>query len=121
MRATRDLLRRRIHLMRKRAERLAHLHNTNSQDNLPEIGQKIAYKANRDGVAERFADPAVPQSIEVDLALIGHDDQRLRDMELSVLKTAKHPKAHTLYLLRTVPGLGASLSLVWLYESHDIQ
>jgi hypothetical protein len=37
---------------------------------LPEIGKKIAYKANRDGVAERFAAPAVPKSIEVDLALI---------------------------------------------------
>ncbi len=34
MRATRDWLRRRIHLMRKRAERLAHIQNTNSQYNL---------------------------------------------------------------------------------------
>ena len=31
MRATRDLLRRRCHLARKRAELLAHIHNTNSQ------------------------------------------------------------------------------------------
>ena len=31
MRATRDLLRRRMHLMRKRAEQLAHIQNTNSQ------------------------------------------------------------------------------------------
>ena len=38
MRATRDLLRRRMHLMRKRAELLAHIQNTNSQYNLPEIG-----------------------------------------------------------------------------------
>src|SRR5919108_876793 len=52
MRATRDLLRRRMHLMRKRAELLAHVHNTKSQYNLPEIGKKIAYKANRAGVAE---------------------------------------------------------------------
>jgi hypothetical protein len=42
MRATRDLLRRRIHLMRKRAELLAHVQNTNSQYHLPEIGKKIA-------------------------------------------------------------------------------
>jgi transposase len=41
MRATRELLRRRMHLMRKRAERLAHIQNTNNQDNLPEIGKKI--------------------------------------------------------------------------------
>ena len=41
MRATRDLLRRRLHLTRKRAELLAHIQNTNSQYNLPEIGKKI--------------------------------------------------------------------------------
>jgi transposase len=121
MRATRDLLRRRMHLMRKRAELLAHIQNTNSQYNLPEIGRKIAYKANRAGIAERFPDPAVQKNIEVDLALIGHYDQLLRDMELSVLKTAKQHDAHTLYLLRTVPGIGEILSLVLLYEIHDIQ
>jgi transposase len=115
MRATRDLLRRRMHLMRTRAELLTHIQNTNSQYNLPAIGQKLAYKGNRDGVAERFADPAVQKSIEVDLALIGHYDALLRDMELSVLKTAKQHDANTLYLLRTVPGIGEILSLVLLY------
>jgi transposase len=121
MRATRDLLRRRMHLMRKRAELLAHIHNTNSQYNLPEIGKKIAYKANRDGVAERFPEPAVQKSIEVDLALIGHYDQLLRDMELAILKTAKQDETNTLYLFRTVPGIGEILSLVLLYEIHDIE
>jgi transposase len=121
MRATRDLLRRRVHLMRKRAELLTHIQNTNSQYNLPEIGKKIAYKANRDGVAERFSDPAVQKSIEVDLALIGHYDELLRDVELSILKAAKQHNANTLYLLRTVPGIGEILSLVLLYEIHDIQ
>jgi transposase len=121
MRATRDLLRRRMHLMRKRAELLAHIQNTNSQYNLPEIGKKIAYKANRDGVAARFPDPAVQKNIEVDLALIGYYDQLLRDMELAVLKTAKQHDANTLYRLRTVPGIGEILSLVLLYEIHAIQ
>jgi transposase len=110
MRATRDLLRRRTHLMRKRAELLAHIHNTKSQYNLPEIGKKIAYKAHRDGVAERCPDPAVQKSVAVDLALIGHDDQLRRDVELTILKTAKQPNAQTLYLLRTVPGIGELLS-----------
>src|SRR5881398_2335524 len=74
MRATRDLLRRRMHLMRNRAELLAHIQNTNSQYNLPEIGKKLAYKGNRDGVEDHFPDPAVQKSIEVDLALIGYYD-----------------------------------------------
>ena len=120
MRATRDLLRRRMHLARKRGELLAHVQNTNSQYNLPAIGKKIAYKANRDGVAERFADPAVQKSIEVDLALITYYDELLRDVELTIVKTAKHHDANTLYLLQTVPGIGKILSLVLLYEIHDI-
>jgi transposase len=121
MRATRDLLRRRIHFMRKRAELLTHVQQTNSQYNLPAMGKKIAYKANRDGVSERFPDPAVQKSIAVDLALIDHYDQLLRDVELSILTTAKQHNANTLYLLRTVPGIGEILSLVLLYEIHDLQ
>jgi transposase len=109
-----------MHLARKRGELLAHVHNTNSQYNLPAIGKKIAYTANRNGVAERFADPAVQKSIEVDLALITHYDALLRDVELSIVKTAKHHDANTLYLLQTVPGIGKILSLVLLYEIHDI-
>ena len=120
MRATRDLLRRRMHLAHKRAELLAHVQNTNSQYNLPAIGKKIAYKANRDGVAERFADPAVQKSIEVDLALITYYDELLGDVERTIVNTAKHHDANTLYLLQTVPGVGKILSLVLLYEIHDI-
>jgi transposase len=82
MRATRDLLRRRVHLMRKRAE--------------------------------RFADPAVQKSIDVDLALIGHYDELLRDVERSILNAAKQRHSNTRYLLRTVPGIGELLSLVLL-------
>jgi transposase len=87
---------------------------------LPEIGKKIAYKAKRAGVAERFSDPAVQKSIEVDLALPGHYDALLRDMELSILKTSEPHHANTLYMLRTVPGIGELQSLILLYEIHDI-
>src|ERR671918_292671 len=66
MRATRDLMRRRNYLMRKRSELLAHIHNTNSQYNLPEIGKRLANKSNRDDVADHFPDPAVHKTIEVD-------------------------------------------------------
>jgi len=63
---------------------------------LPEIGKTIAYKANRDGVAERFADPAVPKSIAVDLALSTYYAQLLGDVELAIVKAAKHHDANTL-------------------------
>ena len=48
-------------------------------------------------------------------------DELLRDVELSLLQTAKTPDAHPLSLLQTVPGLGKVLRLVLLYASHDIR
>jgi transposase len=89
--------------------------------NLPEIGKKIAYKANRDGVAERFPDPAVQKSIEVDLALIDYYDQLLTDLELHIVNTAKQHDANTFYRLQSIPGVGKILALVMLYEIHDIR
>jgi transposase len=121
MRATRDRLRRRMDLTRKRAELRAHIQNTNSQDHLPEIGKKLADKANRDGVAERFPDPAVQKSMAVDLALLGSYDPRLNDLEWHIVTAAKPHDANTLSLLQTVPGIGKILSLVLLDEIHDIQ
>jgi hypothetical protein len=82
--------------MRKRAELCAHGQTTNSQYHLPEIGKKIAYKANRDGGAERFDEAAVHKTIAVDLDLITYDDVLLKALELYLLKTAKHHDAHTL-------------------------
>jgi hypothetical protein len=73
-RATRDGLRRRTLLRRQRAELLAHVQHTHAQDHWPAIGQNIAYQANREGVAERFDDPAVQKTIAVDLDLITSRD-----------------------------------------------
>jgi len=120
MRATRDRLRRRRPLAHKRGARLAHVHNTNSQSHLPALGPTIASKANRDGVAERFADPAVHKSLEVALALISSYDALLRDVELTSVKTAKQPAATTRYLRHTVPGIGKMLSLGLLYDIQHI-
>jgi transposase len=120
MRATRDLRRRRMPLTRKRAELLTHVPQTNWQYNVPAIGKKIASKANRAGVAERFPDPAVQKSLEVALALLDYDAPLLRDLALTIVQTAKQHEAHTLYLLQTVPGIGKRLSLVLLYELHDM-
>ncbi len=47
MRATRDLLRRRMYLVHKRAETIAHVQNTNSQYNYAPFGKKLSYAANR--------------------------------------------------------------------------
>ena len=114
LRATRARLRRRMPRRRKRAALRTHLHTTTSPDNLPELGKPIASTAHRAGVAERVADPAGHKRIAVDLAVIRHDDSRLRDMAWSVLTTANADHTHPRSLLRTVPGSGEILRLVRL-------
>ena len=109
MRATRDLLRRRCHLLRKRAELLAHIPNTNSQYNLPEIGKKLAYKVNREGVEENFPEPSGRKTIEVDIALIAQYEQLLGEVELSLTRTAKAHDVQTFARLQSVPDLLAYL------------
>ena len=121
MRSTRDLLRRRMHLMRQRAELLGHIQNTNHQYNLPDIGKKLAYKSNRDGVAERFPDASVQSNVALDLKLINAYDDLLGKVELEILRHAKHHDSQTFHLLDSVPGIGKILGLVILYEVHDIR
>ncbi len=104
--------------MRKRAELLAHLQQTNRQDNLPEIHQKLADKATRGGVAERFPEPAAQQSLAVDLALINTYDRLLTGLERDLVQTAKAHDAQTFYRLRSIPGVGKILALGRRYDIH---
>ena len=68
MRATRDLMRRRNYLMRKRAELLVHIQNTNSQYNLPAFGARLAKPHLRREAADHFPEPAVRESVAAVLA-----------------------------------------------------
>ena len=120
MRSTRDLIRRRLHLVRKRGQLLAHIQNTRAQYNLPVFGRKLAYRTNRDGVVEHFPDPRVQKSIAVDLALIDHYDALVIDLDLTIVREAKRHNADAFHRLRSVPGIGKVLALTILYEIHDI-
>jgi len=120
MRATRDLLRRRNYLTRKRADLLSHIQNTNSQYNMEPFGSQISYKANRQAIAEQFIDPDVRVSMEADLELIAQLDRMKQKLELYIVRNAKMHDPQAIYRLRSVPGIGPILSLVILYEIGDI-
>ncbi len=120
MRATRDLLRRRLHFVRHRGQLLAHIQNTHHQYNLPTPGKRIAYRANREGICEGFEDASVTKSLEADVALIDHYDTVIRDLELTVLRRARGHDLDSFERLKTVPGIGKVLALTILYEIHDI-
>jgi transposase len=123
MRETRDLLRRRTFLVRKRAEALVHLANTNSQYNHPPFPKKLAYAANRAelDIPGRFSDPSVKKNVGVDLALIDVYDAQIAALESYLARAAKVDDPQAYHRLRSVPGVGKVLALVLLYEIHDIR
>lgn len=120
MRATRDLMRRRNHFVRKRAELLAHIQNTGSQYNLPPLG-RIAKKGGRDGLVELFPVGSARKNIELDLDLIESYDPLLDELERYIIKTANGHDPVALALLKSVHGIGKILSLVILYEIENIE
>jgi transposase len=121
MRATRDLLRRRLHIVRKRGQLLAHIQMTSHQYNLPPLGKRIAYPSNREGVAEHFEDRVVRKSIAVDLALLERYDALITDLEGYLVRQAKQHDPQAFALLRSIPGVGKVLALTILYEIHDVR
>jgi len=121
MRATRDLLRRRNHLMRKRAELYAHIQNTRSQYNLADSFGRIAKPQNREGIAERFEDPAVQNMIATDFAVITAYDPIIAKMERDIISMANHHDPVAYALLKSIPGIGRILGLVILYEIETIK
>jgi transposase len=121
MRATRDLLRRRNHLMRKKGELLAHIQNTNSQYNLHESLGCIAAPRDREGIIDKFENPSVKKSMEVDLQMISAYDTMLSDLEKTIIKLANFHDPVSYALLQSIPGVGRILGLVMLYEIEDIR
>jgi transposase len=121
MRATRDLMRRRNHLMRKRSELYAHIQNTNSQYKLPDSFGCLARPQNRNGIVESFEQPPVQKSIAVDLEMITPYDGILSQLEKSIINMAIHHDPVSYALLQTIHGVGRILALVMLYEIENIR
>jgi len=120
MRSTRDLLRRRLHFARKRAELLTHIHNTFTQYNLPRPAGRLTCPANRKELPELFDDPAIRATLKADLSLIDHYDGLIPDLERTVLGQARVHDPDNLRRLRSVRGVGKILGLTLLYEIGEI-
>ena len=120
MRSTRDLLRRRLHFVRKRAELLTHIQNTLTQYNLPRPSGRLTCPANRQGLPEFFDDPAIRATIEADLSLIDHYDGLIPELESTALGQGRIHDPDNLRLLQSVRGVGKILGLTLLYEIGDV-
>lgn len=119
MRATRDLVRRRMFLVRRRSELLAHVQLTNQQYNHDPFEKMLQYASNRN-VLERFEQPSVRLSVEADLRTVDHYDKLLTHLEKNLVRQATLHDPRSCRLLRSIPGIGKILSLVLLYEIHTI-
>ena len=120
MRATRDLMRRRTFFVRKRAELLAHIQNTNTQYNLPDFEERVDKTKDRGAVIEHFDDPIVQMSVAADVALLESYDEVIRELELFLLHEVRSDHSHDYSLLRSIPGIGEILALTLLYEIDDL-
>jgi transposase len=120
MRAARDLMRRRIRLSRERGELMAHIKNTLSQYNLPAHPENLRYGKHREPLRSAFPDPSVQRSVDLDLARIEFYDEQLSKLEWYLKKTARTVDPKAVILLKSIHGVGDILSLVLLYEIHDI-
>ena len=121
MRATRDLLRRRIKMVRLGANLKAHVSNTTSQYNLPANNVNLKNVCAREQVRKAFPDPVVQKNIDLDLAMIESYASELDKVERYIEKQAREHNPTALHLLRTVSGIGKILALTILYEIGDIR
>jgi len=121
MRATRDLMRRRLHFVRLRGQLTAHIQMTYHQYNRRSPGKRITYASNREGLSEGFADASVQDSLNADLALISHYDLIIQEIETAIRQHARRHEPNNLALLKSIPGVGDILAMTIIYEIHDIR
>lgn len=120
MRSTRDLLRRRLYLVRRHAELQAHIQNTRHQYNMPAFSKQISRACNRIGIADIFDDPMVAASVEVDSNLLDALHEQILFIERQIVQQVRDHAPVAVQLLRTIPGVGKILALTILYEIGDI-
>jgi len=125
MRATRDLTRRRLFFVNKRAELLKHISMTHQQYNINFDGPilKLKARSNRENYSIPFADESTRRMIESDLFMIEHYSSEIRKLESHIEKVSKRDSRNAFYLalLRTTPGIGVVLSTTLLYEIHSVE
>jgi transposase len=102
MRATRDLLRRRMRLVRLRGQALAHVTNTFTQYNVASPEKRLRNSSNRVGVAEQFSDESVQRAVRSDLAFAEHLEK-------------KHGKAKAISILAARLGR----TVYWMLKHED--
>ena len=119
LRATRDLLRRRLYFVRQRAELLAHLKMSESQYNLEPIKGRLDRDKNRAGFPERFPQGSARLSMAADCSMLDQLDELIDSLERDLVRSVKVDDQPSFYRLRSIHGIGEILALTILYEVPD--
>ena len=121
MRATRDLLRRRMKIVQHGADLKAHVVNTTSQYNLPPNKVNLKNKDAREHLKSTFPERSVQKNIDLDMVILDCYAEQLSKVEWYIQQQAKQHKPNHLHLLKSVWGIGPILALTIIYEIGDIE
>jgi len=120
LRSARDLMRRRIHLVRERASLLAHISIVGHQFNMV-ITDAQKKKTVRKELLKRFKfDANIYSSIKANLEIIEALDKTIKRLDLDIRQFALKEARHSFQILKTIQGSGDTISLSILYEIDDI-
>lgn len=121
MRATRDLLRRRMKIVQHGADLKAHVVNTTSQYNLPPNKVNLKNLDAREQLRHTFPEQAVQKNIDLDMVILDCYAEQLSKLEWYIQQQAKQHKPNHFHLLKSVWGIGPILALTIIYEIGDIE
>ncbi len=121
MRATRDLLRRRMKIVQHGADLKAHVVNTTSQYNLPPNKINLKNKDARKQLRSTFPERSVQKNIDLDMVILDCYAEQLSKVEWYIQQQAKQHKPAHFHLLKSVWGIGPILALTIIYEIGDIE
>ena len=120
-RPARELLRRRIYMMRERSSILSHMSSAvqvYGQDTLTTAEKR---KTDRQElIPKRFDNDLLKLSMHVDVQMAEKLDELITQMERAIIKHTKLTSSAEYNLLKSTPGIGTILALIILYEVDDI-
>jgi len=102
MRATRDLLRRRMKIVRHGADLKAHVVNTTSQYNLPPNKVNLKDVSARNQLKSTFSDRSVQKNIDLDIVILDCYAEQLGKIEWYSQQQAKQHNPIHFHLLKSV-------------------
>ena len=120
MRATRDLLRRRLFFVRKCAELKTHTKILNHQYNLSIINGNLKNPSIREEVLNRFEDLSAKRNAQANTDTIAFYHKQISSLEFFIKKNAKFDDYQSFMLLKSIKGIGDVLAMTILYEIYTI-